>query len=152
MVRKAARVNAGTGQHAVVQPPLLKPGQAALVRHCNDSHLAKILDVRPSVAYTTGDTVDCWTPKAAQHRKGIRVRIIEVVQIQIGLLLAQLPQDLKAKQDKAVKNKETAFYEGQLQSARYFINSILPITMGKMKAIEAADAATVEIPEASFGG
>jgi alkylation response protein AidB-like acyl-CoA dehydrogenase len=60
--------------------------------------------------------------------------------------------DLKARQEKAGKNKETAFYEGQLQSAKYFINSILPITMGKMNAIEAGDAATVDIPEASFGG
>jgi hypothetical protein len=34
--------------------------------------------------------------------------------------------DLKARQEKAGKNKETAFYEGQLQSAKYFINSILP--------------------------
>jgi len=60
--------------------------------------------------------------------------------------------DLKSRQEKANKNKETAFYEGQLQSAKYFINSILPITMGKMNAIEAGDADTVEIPEASFGG
>ena len=60
--------------------------------------------------------------------------------------------DLKARQEKAAKNKETAFYEGQLQSAKYFINSILPITMGKMNAIEASDAATVDIPEAAFGG
>ncbi len=60
--------------------------------------------------------------------------------------------DLKARQEKAGKNKETAFYEGQLQSAKYFINSILPITMGKMNAIETGDAATVDIPEASFGG
>jgi hypothetical protein len=60
--------------------------------------------------------------------------------------------DLKARQKKADKNKDAAFYEGQLQSAKYFINSILPITMGKMNAIEAGDAATVEIPEASFGG
>jgi alkylation response protein AidB-like acyl-CoA dehydrogenase len=60
--------------------------------------------------------------------------------------------DLKTRQEKADKNKDAAFYEGQLQSAKYFINSILPITMGKMNAIEAGDAATVEIPEASFGG
>ena len=60
--------------------------------------------------------------------------------------------DLKARQEKADKNKDAAFYEGQLQSAKYFINSILPITMGKMNAIEAGDAATVEIPEAAFGG
>ena len=31
-----------------------------------------------------------------------------------------------------------------------FLNSLLPITMGKMKAIEAGDAATADIPEASF--
>jgi len=60
--------------------------------------------------------------------------------------------DPNARHKKAAKNKDAAFYEGQLQSARYFINSILPITMGKMNAIEAGDPAVVEIPEASFGG
>jgi hypothetical protein len=60
--------------------------------------------------------------------------------------------DPKARKEQATKNKDVAFYEGQFQSARYFINSILPITMGKMNAIEAGDPATVEIPEASFGG
>ena len=59
--------------------------------------------------------------------------------------------DPETRQAKAAKNKEAAFYEGQLQSARYFINSILPITMGKMNAIEAGDPAVVEIPESSFG-
>ncbi len=60
--------------------------------------------------------------------------------------------DSKARQEKSAKNKEIAFYEGQLQSANYFINSVLPITMGKMNAIKAGDAATIDIPEASFGG
>jgi len=60
--------------------------------------------------------------------------------------------DPNARHKKAAKNKDAAFYEGQLQSARYFINSILPITMGKMNAIEAGDPAVVEILEASFGG
>jgi hypothetical protein len=57
-----------------------------------------------------------------------------------------------ARMAKAAKNKEAAFYEGVLQPARYFINTILPVTMGKMKAIKACDAATIEIPEAAFGG
>ena len=56
------------------------------------------------------------------------------------------------KLEKAAKNKDTAFYEGQLQTAKYFINSILPITMGKMDAIQAADPAPMEISEAAFGG
>jgi hypothetical protein len=59
--------------------------------------------------------------------------------------------DSKARQARAAKNKDAAFYEGQLQSARYFINSILPITMGKMNAIKAGDPAAVDIPESSFG-
>jgi hypothetical protein len=33
-----------------------------------------------------------------------------------------------------------------------FLEEIQKITTGKMNAIEAGDAATVEIPEASFGG
>jgi len=60
--------------------------------------------------------------------------------------------DPNARSAQAAKSKDLAFYEGQLQSARYFINSLLPITMGKMNAIEAGDPAVVEIPEASFGG
>ena len=32
------------------------------------------------------------------------------------------------------------------------VKEILPITMGKMNAIEAGDPAAVEIPEAAFGG
>jgi hypothetical protein len=60
--------------------------------------------------------------------------------------------DPAARCAKADKNKEAAFYEGVLQSAKYFINAILPATMGKMNAIEAGEAATVEIPEAAFGG
>jgi hypothetical protein len=60
--------------------------------------------------------------------------------------------DPTARSAKAAKNKEAAFYEGVLQSARYFINTILPETRGRMNAIEASEAATVEIPEAAFGG
>jgi hypothetical protein len=60
--------------------------------------------------------------------------------------------DPGARVAKAAKNKDLVFYEGQFQSARYFINSLLPITMGKMNAIEAGDPASVEIPEAAFGG
>jgi alkylation response protein AidB-like acyl-CoA dehydrogenase len=51
----------------------------------------------------------------------------------------------------AAKNKESAFYEGQLQTAKYFINAILPVTMGRMNAISAGDGAVVKMPEACFG-
>ena len=54
--------------------------------------------------------------------------------------------------EKKVKKKDIAFYNGQLKSAEFFINTILPITHGKMKAVLATDGAAVEIEEASFGG
>jgi len=50
------------------------------------------------------------------------------------------------------KKKDVVFYEGQIRTAAYFINSILPITAGKMDAIKAGDASALEIDEAVFGG
>ena len=60
--------------------------------------------------------------------------------------------DRGVRQQKSARNKQVAFYEGQIQTAHYFINAVLPITHGRMEAIASGDASTVEIPEASFGG
>jgi len=60
--------------------------------------------------------------------------------------------DLESRRQAAAKSRDAAFYEGQIQSAAYFINSILPITRGRMAAIGAVDPAAVEMPEAGFGG
>jgi len=57
-----------------------------------------------------------------------------------------------ARVKKIAKSKEAAFYDGQLQTATYFIKAILPVTMGKMEAIAASDNSVVSIHEASFGG
>jgi len=51
-----------------------------------------------------------------------------------------------------VKKKDAIFYEGQIKTAAYFINSILPVTAGKMDAIQAGDASALEAAEAIFGG
>ena len=60
--------------------------------------------------------------------------------------------DLSARQKAAAKSKNAAFYEGQIQSATYFINAILPIAQGRMAAIRSVDPAVVQMPEAGFGG
>ncbi len=52
---------------------------------------------------------------------------------------------------KAAKNKDAAFYAGVMASARFFINTLLPITFGKMDAISAADTCVEEILNVSFG-
>jgi hypothetical protein len=50
------------------------------------------------------------------------------------------------------KKKDVAFYEGQIKSAQFFCNTVLPATLGKIQAILATDGAAVEIDEASFNG
>ncbi|MBF0117867.1 MAG: acyl-CoA dehydrogenase [Desulfobacterales bacterium] len=50
------------------------------------------------------------------------------------------------------KNKNAAFYDGQILSAEHFICTILPVTLGRMNAIMANNSATVKISEKSFGG
>ncbi len=50
------------------------------------------------------------------------------------------------------KKKDTVFYEGQLKSAEFFINTILPVTFGKMEAILKTNSAAIDIADASFGG
>lgn len=50
------------------------------------------------------------------------------------------------------KNKDAAFYEGQLKTAEYFIQAILPGTIGKLNAIGETNDAVVAMPEACFTG
>jgi len=60
--------------------------------------------------------------------------------------------DLTAAHEKAGENKEMAFYSGQIRTAEYFIQSLLPATMGKMNAIAAGSRAVTDIHENAFGG
>ncbi len=65
----------------------------------------------------------------------------------------KLVRDLSKEErlEKIVKNKNAAFYEGQIRSAEYFIENILPITLGSINSIRSNSKAVVDIPEASFG-
>jgi hypothetical protein len=60
--------------------------------------------------------------------------------------------DENAIRSKVAKNKDAAFYDGQLKAAEFFIHSMLPATMGKMNAIAASNPAAIDIDERSFGG
>jgi hypothetical protein len=52
---------------------------------------------------------------------------------------------------KAAKNKNVAFYAGQMASARFFINTLLPGCYGKMDAILEGDTCVEDIQDVSFG-
>ncbi len=56
------------------------------------------------------------------------------------------------KLEKGTKKKDTAFYEGQMKTMQYFMEAVIPVTMGKMNAITASSDAVVEISEDAFGG
>ncbi len=50
------------------------------------------------------------------------------------------------------KKSDAAFYEGQVKTADFFINTVLYQTMGAMDSIQATCAAAIEIPDDGFGG
>ena len=50
------------------------------------------------------------------------------------------------------KSKDSVFYDGQIGSARFFINTVLPVSRGKMEVILAADSTVTDLSEDAFGG
>jgi alkylation response protein AidB-like acyl-CoA dehydrogenase len=52
----------------------------------------------------------------------------------------------------AAKKKDVPFYEGQIQTAEFFIRTVLPVSLGKMDSIVDGSNAAVEISETGFGG
>jgi hypothetical protein len=53
----------------------------------------------------------------------------------------------KAVQD----NKQAVFYDGQIRCAEYYLLSVLPGTLGRMKAISTGSSAAMDMPDAAFG-
>ena len=49
------------------------------------------------------------------------------------------------------KKKDLNFYDGQVKSARYFIKSVLPLTIAKSDIIIAGDDTVIQISEDAFG-
>jgi len=70
--------------------------------------------------------------------------------VKLETILGDCSDEEKAK--KINSNKNAAFYQGQIGSAQYFIETILPITLGKMDSIKNCSNAVVDMPEVSFGG
>jgi hypothetical protein len=56
------------------------------------------------------------------------------------------------KLENGTKKKDAVFYEGQVKSAEFFTECILPATLGKMDAILATNSSAVDIEEDAFGG
>jgi alkylation response protein AidB-like acyl-CoA dehydrogenase len=50
------------------------------------------------------------------------------------------------------KPKDEAFYDGQIRSAEFYAQNMLPIILGKMEVILSGSSVTVDIPEEAFAG
>jgi alkylation response protein AidB-like acyl-CoA dehydrogenase len=50
------------------------------------------------------------------------------------------------------RKKDLAFYQGQVKTAQYFINWVLPSAMGKMEALQGNIPSIMEMPDAAFAG
>jgi hypothetical protein len=60
--------------------------------------------------------------------------------------------DPKERAQRIAEKKDVAFYDGLIKTAAFFINTILPVTFGKMEAIQIGESAAVDIDDKSFGG
>jgi len=50
------------------------------------------------------------------------------------------------------KKKDTLFYQGQVKTADFFISTLLPLTRGRMEAIEGGCSAAIDMDNDAFGG
>ena len=50
------------------------------------------------------------------------------------------------------KKKDVDFYEGQSITAEFFIETVLPEALGRMKAIKGSSDAAIKMPDAAYGG
>jgi len=50
------------------------------------------------------------------------------------------------------KEKDTAFYEGQILGSEFYTHVMLPVAFGRMDAILSGSSVVVDIPEDAFGG
>ncbi|MBI9091116.1 MAG: acyl-CoA dehydrogenase [Desulfobacterium sp.] len=50
------------------------------------------------------------------------------------------------------KAKDKPFYDGQIKSLQFFVETLLPITMGNLAGLKGVSGAAIDIDEASFAG
>jgi len=50
------------------------------------------------------------------------------------------------------KEKDAAFYDGQIKSFEFYAQTMLPVTLGRMEAILSGSTLALDMPEDAFGG
>ena len=68
------------------------------------------------------------------------------------MLLLRASTALAALAHKLVREQETAFYQGQVRTARFFYYAVLPVTAGKLDALSRKTIVVDEVVDTEFGG
>jgi hypothetical protein len=50
------------------------------------------------------------------------------------------------------KKKDKVFYQGQIKTCEFYVQTVLPVTMGKIESIKKSSSAAVDMEEDAFGG
>jgi alkylation response protein AidB-like acyl-CoA dehydrogenase len=141
-IRKAGEIAPLEKSAAAVEKSVNRLGEIAL--HLGKTAMSK--DMKVAFAYAhpflevTGDVIMAW-----MHLWRAAAAVPKLEKLAGSAEAAAIASAV-------AKNKDAAFYDGQLKTAEFFIHSMLPATMGKMNAIAASNPAAIDIHERSFGG
>ena len=70
----------------------------------------------------------------------------------VGWMLLWRARVASEKLNNKAKKKEERFYEGQLKTTQFFMETILPVTMGRLQAVQSGCNAAIKIQDDAFGG
>ena len=70
----------------------------------------------------------------------------------MGWMLLWRAMTASQKLDNAAKKKDRVFYRGQIKTADFFISTVLPLTRGRLEAIQSGCSAAVDMENDAFGG
>ncbi len=109
----------------------------------------KVVDRLGEIAFHLGQAAMSPKFKAAFSHS---VPFLEVVGDVMTAWMLLWRANVAAEKLEEAKKKDRQFYEGQIQTAEFFIRTVLPVTLGKMAAIEDCAEVAVAMDEAAFGG
>ena len=70
----------------------------------------------------------------------------------MGWMLLWRAMTASEKLSAGAKKKDVVFYNGQIKTAEFFISTVIPVTLGKMDAIQGFSPAAIEMEDDAFGG
>ena len=111
-----------------------------------ETHVAKLKEVVMTVAMSAAD------PKMFKTAFAHSLPLLDVVGDTImSWMLLWRAVTASQKLAEGAKGKDVAFYNGQIVTAKFFIETIVPASIGKMKGIQSMSTAAMDMEDDSYG-